>query len=248
MSGTCAVSATSERLTSPPRPAPTAPLTHERSSHDATKPPSPPPVDPGDRVAAVACGDDDETVTTDDPAADDGGTDPADDDDPLGGGPYPIADLTVSYEHPDEGVSFTYRDHLPRRYRNHHRRRRIDDRRAGGLPRAWPNPSRADAPRARVPPPDQVCTEIYGGPDVARVTGTIDEQPVDATIDRTNGCGIGDWDDLLGAVLPESDRRVGLRHAVGACVIASRTCNDRRVRGVAAPWARSGPDTRRAGR
>ena len=52
------------------------------------------------------------------------------------------------------------------------------------------------------PPPDQVCTEIYGGPDVARVTGTIDDQPVDATIDRTNGCGIGDWDDLLGSILP----------------------------------------------
>jgi predicted secreted protein len=45
---------------------------------------------------------------------------------------------------------------------------------------------------------DVACTEIYGGPDVAHVTGTIDAAAVDATFHRANGCGIADWDALVG--------------------------------------------------
>jgi hypothetical protein len=52
------------------------------------------------------------------------------------------------------------------------------------------------------PPADQICTEIYGGPDTARLAGEIDGRTIDATIDRANGCGIDDWDRLLVAVLP----------------------------------------------
>lgn len=52
------------------------------------------------------------------------------------------------------------------------------------------------------PPADQVCTEIYGGPDLATITGEINGQAIDATIDRANGCGIADWDELLAGVLP----------------------------------------------
>lgn len=44
------------------------------------------------------------------------------------------------------------------------------------------------------PPADQACTEIYGGPEVARVTGMIDGDKVDATFSRTNGCEIARWD------------------------------------------------------
>jgi hypothetical protein len=51
-------------------------------------------------------------------------------------------------------------------------------------------------------PADQMCTEIYGGPDIAVITGTIDNEAIDATIDRSNGCGIDDWDTLLAGVLP----------------------------------------------
>ena len=51
-------------------------------------------------------------------------------------------------------------------------------------------------------PADQICTEIYGGPDTARLVGEIDGQTIDATIDRANGCGIDEWDRLLAAVLP----------------------------------------------
>lgn len=65
-----------------------------------------------------------------------------------------------------------------------------------------------DAVRTRLldgKPQDQVCTEIYGGPDVAIITGTydgVDGPAVDTTIDRTNGCGIDEWDSLLSNVLP----------------------------------------------
>lgn len=51
----------------------------------------------------------------------------------------------------------------------------------------------------RTPEP-QACTEIYGGPDVARIFGFVDGEPVDATIDRTNGCGIARWDLLVALV------------------------------------------------
>lgn len=51
-------------------------------------------------------------------------------------------------------------------------------------------------------PPDQACPEIYGGPDVASIEGTIDGQEVDTAVDRTDGCGISDWDNLLGDLLP----------------------------------------------
>jgi hypothetical protein len=44
------------------------------------------------------------------------------------------------------------------------------------------------------PAPDQICTEQYGGPEEARVTGTIDGEPVDAAINRIDGCAIADWD------------------------------------------------------
>ena len=44
------------------------------------------------------------------------------------------------------------------------------------------------------PPTDQICTEIYGGPEVATVTGTLDGKDVDATFTRTNGCEIGRFD------------------------------------------------------
>lgn len=48
--------------------------------------------------------------------------------------------------------------------------------------------------------PDRMCTEIYGGPQTARVTGTFRGEPVDARFKRTDGCEISRWDayvDLL---------------------------------------------------
>jgi hypothetical protein len=43
-------------------------------------------------------------------------------------------------------------------------------------------------------PQDRVCTELYGGPDRARVRGNVAEAQVDRRFDRTDGCGIADWD------------------------------------------------------
>lgn len=62
-----------------------------------------------------------------------------------------------------------------------------------------------DSVQSRVvdgPPPDQICTEQYGGPDRAHITGEIDGQPVDTTIDRADGCGIADWESLVPLLPP----------------------------------------------
>jgi hypothetical protein len=39
-------------------------------------------------------------------------------------------------------------------------------------------------------PPMQPCTEIYGGPATATIVGTLHGEPVDATLNRQNGCEI----------------------------------------------------------
>ena len=51
-------------------------------------------------------------------------------------------------------------------------------------------------------PTDLMCTEIYGGPEQAQVSGTLDGDAVDAQLSRVNGCEIHRWE-ALSAVLPE---------------------------------------------
>ena len=46
-------------------------------------------------------------------------------------------------------------------------------------------------------PKDMACTEQYGGPQEARVTGTWNGSPVDLTVRRTNGCDIAQWDSVV---------------------------------------------------
>jgi len=46
------------------------------------------------------------------------------------------------------------------------------------------------------PDPNQACTEIYGGPQTATVTGTLAGAPVNSTFSRQNGCEIARWDAL----------------------------------------------------
>ena len=43
-------------------------------------------------------------------------------------------------------------------------------------------------------PPDAMCTEIYGGPQTATVTGTLRGEAVHAQFSRTDGCQIARWD------------------------------------------------------
>jgi hypothetical protein len=54
------------------------------------------------------------------------------------------------------------------------------------------------------PPTDLICTDQYGGPEVASVAGQIDGREVDATITRTDGCGIADWTSLEALLGPAS--------------------------------------------
>jgi hypothetical protein len=47
------------------------------------------------------------------------------------------------------------------------------------------------------PSGDEVCTQIYGGPDRALVRGTLAGRPVDLAFTRRNGCEIGRYDRIL---------------------------------------------------
>ncbi len=46
-------------------------------------------------------------------------------------------------------------------------------------------------------PADIPCTEIYGGPDVATIEGTVAGKPVSARFTRSNGCEIERFDRVL---------------------------------------------------
>ena len=45
-------------------------------------------------------------------------------------------------------------------------------------------------------PGDQMCTQVFGGPQTATVTGTYEGTPVDASFSRQNGCEIDRWEQL----------------------------------------------------
>lgn len=61
---------------------------------------------------------------------------------------------------------------------------------------------RSDAGRAALfPATDRMCTQVYGGPEVAVISGDLEGQPVQASIRRNDGCGIADWQ-ALQALLP----------------------------------------------
>ncbi|MCZ2837500.1 SSI family serine proteinase inhibitor [Modestobacter sp. VKM Ac-2985] len=50
-------------------------------------------------------------------------------------------------------------------------------------------------------PDDAICTQQYGGPQTAHVTGVWRGEPVDLQLSRTDGCRIAQWD-RLGPLLP----------------------------------------------
>lgn len=65
-----------------------------------------------------------------------------------------------------------------------------------------PHPERAcaklatmDDPFAPVPK-DKACTQIFGGPEEADVTGTYRGEPVNAHFDKGNGCEIARWESV----------------------------------------------------
>lgn len=166
-------------------------------------------------LVAAACGDDTDTAVGDDtePPADDipadddtpiddDVTDPPADDVPLGGGPYPIADLTIEID-PSE----TEEENIRFRLACLGDTATITPDTGDGHPADAAAMCLAlnDLPvRDRVlngAPADQACTEQYGGPEQAWITGTLDGEQVDTAFDRADGCGIGDWA-LMSAFLP----------------------------------------------
>jgi len=135
-----------------------------------------------------------EPETTDQPQPE---PEPETTDEPLGAGPYPIADIVIDID-PGDGATGTYR--LVCR----------------GDTATFTGETALDAGRAclalderdvrnRLLTDDHLelgCTQQYGGPQLAHITGSIEDNAVDATINRANGCGIADWGGLLAALLP----------------------------------------------
>ena len=50
------------------------------------------------------------------------------------------------------------------------------------------------------PPAGQVCTEIYGGPETARIIGVVEGRRVDAVFARTDGCQIARFERVAGVL------------------------------------------------
>jgi hypothetical protein len=78
--------------------------------------------------------------------------------------------------------------------------------RAGG---SHPDPDAAcralQARGATALPPvrkDVACTQVYGGPQRATISGTWHGQPVRSSFSRVNGCEINRWDMLRGLLPP----------------------------------------------
>ena len=54
-------------------------------------------------------------------------------------------------------------------------------------------------------PEDQVCSQMFGGAQTARITGTWRGQPVTSDLSLTNGCEISRWSALEGLLPPVSE-------------------------------------------
>ena len=48
--------------------------------------------------------------------------------------------------------------------------------------------------------PAAACTQQYGGPEQAHMTGTLEGKAVDVTVTRSDGCGIADYEALFAAL------------------------------------------------
>ncbi len=76
---------------------------------------------------------------------------------------------------------------------------------AGSLPRPARACTRLFAGGAKLfaPIPKNIaCTEIYGGPQQARIVGTVKGRAVHATFARTNGCEIARWQRISPWLVP----------------------------------------------
>ena len=89
----------------------------------------------------------------------------------------------------------------------------------GAVPRMWTltcDPLGGDHPAAEAAchaleaaadpfapvPADLGCIQVYGGPEIATITGHWDGRPVAATYRRSDGCEIARWDALAAVLAP----------------------------------------------
>ena len=42
----------------------------------------------------------------------------------------------------------------------------------------------------------RVCSQVYGGPQSAHITGIVGREGINLTVNRTDGCGTTDWQTL----------------------------------------------------
>ena len=124
------------------------------------------------------------TVSPDDPVSDDDpGTSPEPSEEPDEPATPVAADLTVVVDATGEGSTTTYTITCEPVGGDH-----PDAEAACGAIAA------AGGAAAFAPTPMGVaCTEQWGGPQTATVTGTVGGEPVNAEFDRTNGCEISRW-------------------------------------------------------
>ena len=66
----------------------------------------------------------------------------------------------------------------------------------GSLPDAATACAQLTADALRPLPRDTICTQIYGGPQRARVRGRVDGRAVASGFSRSNGCEIHRWDSV----------------------------------------------------
>lgn len=59
-------------------------------------------------------------------------------------------------------------------------------------------------------PADRMCTQQYGGPERARITGLWRGKQVDARFNRTDGCEIARWDRLAAVFTPLLTRSINV--------------------------------------
>lgn len=108
---------------------------------------------------------------------------------------YPEASLEITYEHP-EVEPYTYSVTCA------YDTVRLEGADLDGAAACTALSDLEVSSRLLAGPIDRACTDMYGGPDTAVIQGSINGQEVDTIIDRTDGCGISDWDNLLDALLP----------------------------------------------
>lgn len=167
----------------------------------------------------AACGDDaadtepspsDATTSTTAASGDDSGEaqgddDPADSEAPLGGGSYPIAELTVEIEGSSLGT-LVYNitclgDTATLAGDWDQSADTIGDIAADTMCTRLADPAVQERLQDGQPV-DQACTEIYGSDETALITGTLNDAEINNQFHRSDGCGIDDWDGLMQGVLP----------------------------------------------